>query len=512
MSWLDTVHPKYATAAKHWVFCRQSYEGGAGYFAPNLIRHEKEFEDDFRIRLAKACRYNFTAQSVGIVTGHLLKNTPVRKAEAVSEGVRRFWGRSTQDGDDMDTFARELSNWSSVYGRLYVVIDVPSADGIEPATELERQQRGLEPYAYTVAPDDVLDLAYDSKGALLWVKVLERYREDSDPRTASPTMSDRFRLWERGRWSLWEKGKDTQGKDTEVMVAEGMVPFSDIPVVVVEHKDGDQYMSPGLVDDLVYLDRSIFNLMSELDETISSQTFGQLAIPSDAIADDATNATIIHMGKKAIFTYDAAASHPPFYLSPDSSQGGLVLEAIKERCHQAHDSVNLGDEVGGARSQSSAQSGVSKAYSFAKLESGLAVKAGELEEAELAIARVVDLWNGGTGEIPAGAICYEKRFDVISLQQALTDAMSVEALLGGSSPSAVAEMRKMAVQKVLEGADDATLEIISKEIDIWAAQELKEPHEDEELEHDPTIRPGYYQLAAKEPDGDEAGAMGKTAA
>lgn len=491
-SWLDITHPSYAEAAPHWAFCRQSYEGGPDYFRPNLIKFRLEYDSDFEDRLKKACRYNFTAQSVNLVSGHLLKVAPTRKADQAPEGVKRFWGKATKDGDNIDTFAKELADWSSVYGRLYVVVDVPSDDGQAPATEQERRERGLEPYAYWVAPEDVLDLARDKDGELLWIKIRERFRDDADPKKAAESIEDRYRLWERGKWSLWRKIKDKQGNETAELVAGGEVSFGKVPVIVLEHKDGGDYTSPGLVDDLVYLDRSIFNLMSEMDETISCQTFSQLTIPSDAVGTDAGDDTYIAMGKRRIFTYKAEAKNPPGYISPDASQGGLILQTIDQRCHQAHDSVNLGDEVGGntAQGSSSATSGVTMAYRFAKLESGLATKAGEAEEAEYKMACLADLWTGGDGKLPEGIVSYSRRFDVVALQQALQDALSVEAVLAGSSPTALALLRKQVVAKALDRVDPADLETVNEEIDAFAAIEKMEPltEEDDEGESDDAAR------------------------
>lgn len=481
--WLDIRHPAYAEAAPHWTFCRQSYVGGPAYFRPNLIKFRLEYDEDFEDRLKKACRYNFTAQSVGLVTGHLLKIAPTRKPELASEAVRRFWGKATKDGDNIDTFARDLADWSSVYGRIYVVIDVPSDDGQAPITEHERQSRGLEPYAYWIAPEDVLNLAYDSKGELLWALIRERYRNDAVPQEVSESVEERYRLWERGKWSLWRKGKGDGAESQKAeKIAEGVIPFnSRLPIVVLEHKDGDEYTSPGLVDDLVYIDRSVFNLTSELDETIACQAFSQLMIPSDALPDSPEAAQLIAMGKRRIFTYNADAKTAPGFISPDASQGSLILSTIENRCKQAYDSVNLGDEVGGSSKQSSGNvSGVTMAYRFAKLESGLATKAAEEEEAERSIANIVDLWSGGAGELPESVVTYSRKFDVVSLQQALTDALSVEAVLGGSSPTAVAEQRKQIVAKALERVESDVMETITEEIDAFAAIEKMEPPADEE--------------------------------
>lgn len=497
--WLDVTHPKYADLCAHWCFARLSYDGGPAYHEPNLIRYRLEDAEDFKARVQRAARYNFTRQVVDLINGHLFKVPPTRKTDRAPEAVQRFWAESTRDGDGIDGFAREAAKWASVYGRCYAVVDVPAPEA-EPETEYERQEQGLEPYVYLVPPDDVLDLAHGPDGDLLWIKVRERFRDDASPQTAADGYTERFRLWERGRWSLWEKVKDGQGREAAALIAEGVVPFDEIPVVCIEHEDGDEYASPGLVDDTVYLDRDVFNLCSELTETLNSQTFGQLVMPSDGFPPDLTASQLgayLAMGKKRVFVYDSGASAPPAYIQPDASQGRLILETIQDRISQIYRSVNLAGEVGGREGQSSAASGVNMAYQFAKLEGMLATMAAEMQTAEREILEMVGKWSG-LDELPEDLVVYPREFDVVSLKQALEDALSVEAVLGGSSPTAVAELRKQVIAKALDGVEVEVMKAITDEIDAFAAIEMTEPHEDEELEHDASIQPGYYQLAAQE--------------
>lgn len=486
-TWLDITHPAYAEMAPHWVFCRQSYDGGPGYHKPNLFKFRLEDKEDFEERVKRAARYNFTRQVVDLINGHLFKVQPYVKLDDAPEHIKRFFERCTTDGDTIDNFRREMAKWASVYGRAFVVVDVPSDGGEAPVSEQERRDRGLEPYAYIVPPEDVLDLAWDgsqAKGSLRWIKIRERYRDDSDP-TRPGEPKERFRLWFSGGWSLWEKQKDDKGQEHAVKVGEGTVPFREVPIVLIEHEDGDAYTSPGLVDDTVYLDRDVFNLMSELSETLSQQTFGQLVMPSDGFPPDLKPEQLgqyLAVGKRRVMVYDAEAKHPPMYIQPDASQGGLILDTIERRIEQIYRSANLGSEVGTKTGQSSATSGVTMAYTFAKLEALLSSKAAEQEEAEKAMLRIVDLWCGGKGDLPADLVSFPREFDVTTLQQDLTDALSVEAVLGGASPTAVAELRKQVVSKSLERLEEKQIAVINQEIEAYAAVERMEPHEEEEQE------------------------------
>lgn len=486
-TWLDTVHPAYAEKAPHWAFCRQSYEGGPAYFDANLLKFRLEDRPDFEDRKKRASRYNFSRQVVDIINDHLFKVAPTRNIKSAPDAVKRFWVRATKGkgANGIEVFVREVAKWAKAEGRAYVVIDVPSDGGVTPTTEADRLARGLEPYAYIVHPDDMLDIAYDEDGKILWAKVRERYREDADPKAASDSYEERYRLWERGKWSLWRKKKHEQtGAVEPEMIEDGTFRFTEVPIIIVEHQDGDDYSSPGLIDDVAYIDRDIFNLGSELTETISQQTFGQLIMPSDAFPpnlDQAALQAYLAVGKRRVLVYWAEAKTAPQYISPDASQGGLILSTIDKRIGWLYDAVNLGSEVG--REKTTSASGVSKAYDFATLEGGLVTSATELESAEMEMARFVDLWTGGDGKLPEGLVAYPRSFDVISLNQALTEALSLQVVLEAASPTAMAELRKQIAAKGLDKVDEKIMQQIVDEIDAYAATErLGPPEVDQEDE------------------------------
>ncbi|MNL22847.1 hypothetical protein D3C87_1442090 [compost metagenome] len=234
---------------------------------------------------------------------------------------------------------------------------------------------------------------------------------------------------------------------------------------------------------MAYLDRDIFNLGSELTETISQQTFGQLIMPSDAFPSDMNEEMLgkyLAVGKRRVLVYWAEAKSPPQYISPDASQGGLILSTIDKRIGWLYDAVNLGSEVG--REKTTSASGVSKAYDFATLEGGLVTSATELESAEMEMARFVDLWTGGTGELPEGLVSYSRTFDVVSLNQALTEALSLQVVLEEASPTAMAELRKQLAAKGLDKVDAKTMKQIVDEIDAYAATERLGPPEVEPVD------------------------------
>ena len=76
-------------------------------------------------------------------------------------------------------FIRELSIKSSIYGRVWVIVD-NNNDG-STKTVAEEKNLDLSEYAYIVKPQNVLDISYDDRGVLQWILVMETHRDDDDP-------------------------------------------------------------------------------------------------------------------------------------------------------------------------------------------------------------------------------------------------------------------------------------------------------------------------------------------
>lgn len=416
-SLIEGRHPEYEEKLSHWNFLESTYEGGREWFKENIFRYIKEGDIEHASRLERAYRFNHTKQVVDTIDKYLFKMPITRKADDAPDALKRFWGSATLSGLDIDTFAKRISQATSKYGRVWVVVD--SNVGAVASLADEKKAEG-QIYAYIVRPQDMLDMSYDEMGRLNWVLIREYGRDDEDPMESSRGTIERFRLWTRAEWILFET-KVVRGKNQYFEKGRKEHNLGVVPVIAADHNfTEEQYEAPGLIDDIAYLDRANANYLSNLDAIIQDQSFSQLAMPAQGLlpGEDGHD-KLIDMSTKRVFLFNGDGGSVPFFLSPDPKQAELILSAIGKIINEIYHSVGLSAER--TKDDSGAgidnASGVAKAYDFERVNALLAAKAIALELTEVNIARLVCAWSGRaktTADV-SELVNYPTEFDVRSV-------------------------------------------------------------------------------------------------
>lgn len=482
-------HPSYDELLPHWLFCQEAYLGGPDWFEHNLFRFMKEGEQEFKDRKARAIRINHTRETVDLVQKYLFKSPVQRDEEDASSTLRAFWNKSMRSGQGVDELMRLVSTSNSITGRIALVVDnsFPSFDG-NKISRLEASGISGSIYAYIVMPQDILDYAWsDDDGELLWIKLREFHRDDKDPHESDGSIQERVRLWTRDSWELYElfeiapTGAISANKETEKearMIDSGVHGLGFVPVMLCDHSTTDHpFRAPGLVDDIVYIDRQVNNYMSDLDAIIQDQTFSQLVVPSQALSGDVKTArdSLIAMGTNRIFSYDAGAGSnaKPEYISPDPKQAGVITDTINMLITQIYSTVGLAGE---RTKQDNAigidnSSGVAKAYDFQRVNSLLLAKAKRLETAENWLVRTVLAWAGE--QMPKeNLVTYPTTFDVASLNDELVTAQALQKV---QAPMPIRRMHmKKLTEKLMPQVTDAEWEVLMSSIDDWNDVSLEE--------------------------------------
>jgi hypothetical protein len=408
-------HPEYACNVDHWRFIEQTYEGGREWFADNVFRYIKEGDKEYNDRLARAYRFNHTKEVVDLLNKYLFKQAITRNTEDAPDCVKQFWLKSTRNGLGIQDFARQIASRTSRQGRIGIVIDNTKTDAVQ--TKAEERAAGVMTYAYLVGPEQLLDYSYDGMGALNWALIQETARDDADPMTSSGAVLQRFRLWTKMDWRLFElQGKGKKMK--VVQIGEGNHQLGVVPVILADHVISDElYVAPSMIDDIAYLDRAVGNYLSNLDAIIQDQTFSQLAMPAQGMMPGDDNYTkMMEMGTKRIFLYDGEGGEPK-YISPDPKQAQMILAVIHKIINEIYHTVGLAGER--TKQDNSLgidnSSGVAKAYDFERVNALLAAKADSLQSIENKIAALVALWNGEPLSDDKQFVTYPDDFDTRGL-------------------------------------------------------------------------------------------------
>lgn len=451
MELVSRRHPLYEAMLEHWQFLESTYKGGREWFKKNIFRYYKEGDAEYKERIDRAYRFNHTREVVNLVHKYIFKET-VTRAEDASEEVKRFWECATRDKLDIDDFMRTVDISSSVFGRIWVVVDsTKSSDIVTLADEKNSDSRV---YAYIVTPMQMLDFAYDENGDLSWCLIAETGRDDADPFESTGKTFLRYRLWTKQGWYLFrEFPQKHKGAKVKVgLESAGTHDLNVVPVFPVDcfHSSENKYAATGLIDDVAYLDRSVANYLSNLDAIIQDQTYSQLAIPVQGLlpGDDDLQ-KVLDMGTKRVFTFNGEGGAKPFFMSPDPKQAQIIIDTISKIINEIYHSIGVAGE---RTKQDNAvgidnSSGVAKAFDFQRVNSLLVNKASTLEQAEHRLAAIVERWHGKSGDSQmVDYVSYPESFDIRGLADEFAVAEQMKNL---EAPDAARrEQMAMVLKKV----------------------------------------------------------------
>ena len=454
-------HPDYLENIEHWDFLEDCYEGGRGWFEDNIFKYLKEGDKEFKERVARAYRFNHAREVVELVNKYIFKMPITRNDADAPDCVKAFWKKSTRNTRPIELFSREFSLRSSIYGRVWVVVDSTAKQTAEKKviSKADEKISDFRVYAYIVEPQSVLDFSYDENGELNWILIHESIRDDVDPLNSSGAEQSRYRLWTRTEWLLFSETK-VRNKVIIALADRGEHNLGVVPVVEVDNSFSDDTEVPSLIADIAYLDRAVANYLSNLDAIIQDQTFSQLAMPAQNLSPgEDTYDKMVEIGTKRIFLYDGEGGSAPFFLSPDVKQAELILSAIHKIINEIYHTVGLAGER--TKQDNSMgidnSSGVAKAYDFERVNALLANKADALEVAENRILKLVAMWNGE--ELDTDLVKYPDTFDVRNLSDEFDIAMKLSLI------EAPEELRREQMKAVVEKLFPKIPEELKKKID-----------------------------------------------
>lgn len=512
-TFISRRHPEYDSLLGHWEFMKACYDGGREWFKTNIFHYLKEGQKEYADRVYRAYRFNHTREVVDLVNKYLFKMEIARNVDDASPAIKNFWASASRNHLSIDDFMRQISVLSSIYGRIWIVVD--NNKTAETTTKQQEKEQNIRTYAYAVTPQNALDMSYDEEGELNWILIHEQGRDDDDPITSTGEFVDRFRLWDKSSWTLYtlkRNGKKSDklasasqlvkslvnaspDDDLSGTTKESNAPTRNLSEAEIKNLDGfdieidgphthglgsvpvfnadnvishELYASTAMIDDVAYLDRAVANYLSNLDAIIQDQTFSQLVMPAQGLVPGADGYDkILEMGTSRIFTYDAEHGGKPEFISPDPKQADLLLKVINKIVNEIYHTVGLAGE---RTKEDNAlgidnSSGVAKAYDFERVNSLLAAKADSLELIEHKLVNCVKRWNGEAEEDEfARLVEYPDNFDVRGLYDEFEIAVNLTKV---SAPNTVR-------RKQMESLIDKLFPKLGKDLKKVMLDELKE--------------------------------------
>ena len=182
VDYIVEAHDAYKHYLNRWQFLGDSYTGGYEYFLGRYLEpYHFESRDDYEKRLRKIGLDNHVKSIVGIYNSFLFRKDVKRDLGNLENapGINAFMKDADLDGRSFDSFIREMSALSMVYGNVWVIIDKPS---IQVGTRAEELEQDIRPYVSMFTPDNVLDWEYTRQAnglySLSYLKVKEEIVEN----------------------------------------------------------------------------------------------------------------------------------------------------------------------------------------------------------------------------------------------------------------------------------------------------------------------------------------------
>ena len=378
---LNHKHTQYKSQSARWHFMYSSFLGGDTYRNGEYLRkywgEDMAPFDAYGARLDVTPLDNHVKTTVDIYRSYLWRSAPNRTFGSLADNpfVENFVKDADYDGQDIDSFLKTALDWAMVLGHVWVGMDRPSIVGTNAADEIAQ---GIYSYATMYTPQMVTDWKYErtnAKKELTYLKLIEATYDDGEQKT------QHIKCWYPDRVEtyivVWDNNAQEYSEVIEADVipnALGKVPF----FALMPHKSPVTGMGESILNDVADVQRSIYNKLSELEQTIRLSGHPTLVKTAETTVTGGA-------GGMVILPEDLDPGLYPQLLQPSGS-----VESIIAAIQHDIDAINGMTHLGAIRAvKGSVMSGDAISKERELLNSKLSDLADIAEEAEI---KMWDLW------------------------------------------------------------------------------------------------------------------------
>jgi hypothetical protein len=329
-----------------------------------------------------------------------------------------------------------MAEQAQVFGHCFVLCDKPAIpEGRQVVTLRDQMDVGLFPYYTLLRPSNIINWSLDAFGLPYWVLIKDEAEANIDPFNFDANVKNqcKYRLWTRKEWVVY----DNEYKE----IARGLHTAGEVPITCVfdkKSKKAKNFLGISQLADIAFISRDIYNSCSELREILRNQTFAFLAVQGSA--DEYKDLTI---GTSKGLLYPEGRNAPE-YVSPPPANAEVMFSHIDRQVHKIFQLAKLegGSSSGQEQQTADPKSGTSKAWDFNETNSTLAMKAGNLEDAETRMWKQFARQDGGEFE---GFVNYPTEFSMKDLKSDLDEAEQLIRISIGQEFNK--EIKKAIIQK-----------------------------------------------------------------
>jgi hypothetical protein len=403
---LNSTHWLYTRNRDRWQFLYESYVGGEEYRrSGHLTKYQLESPAEYNARLLNTPLDNHCQSVIGTYISFLFREHPEREFETWKgqADVEDFLNDANMEGQSFDSFMKQTSIWSSVFGMAWVIMTKPNLGAVSLGQELDM---GVRPYINLLTPLVVSDWKWERQPGGRYELSYFKYVEEVVDKTTV------IREWTKESIKTWVM--DDTKKEAYVVVEEVNM-LGKIPAILVYNQRGiSKDIGVSDISDISDLQRQIYNLTSENEQAIRMDGHPSLVVPPTAQLGSGAGA-IIQLQEGS----DPGLN--PYYLE----HGGTGVASIHSSIDKLVEAIDRISFTGGVRATATrVMSGISLETEFQLLNAKLAEKADNMELAEEQIWKMFGMYQGRewTGEIE-----YPSSFNIRDTQREFSQLASAKS-------------------------------------------------------------------------------------
>jgi hypothetical protein len=380
----------YSRNQLRWKFLLDSFTGGQAYReGAYLQRYALESDTQYAARLLNCPLDNQCRSLISLYTSFLFRTEPEREFGSLENNftIKEICEDADLDGRNMNAFMKDVAQWASVFGHMWICVAKPNVGAVTLADE---QAMGARPYLSLYNPLAVTDWrwARQPNGGyeLEYIKYVEEVN-------GTETVVKEWTYDTITTYNL-----DTQQERVIDMKTEtnglGFLPF----VCTYAERSPVRGLGNSLIDDIADQQRMIYNELAEVYDSIRLDTHPSLVATAGTNAQGAAAGQVITMEENL----DPALK--PYVLNFEGGQIDKIYSSIDNR----KEMINSMGNVGAVRATETREmSGIAIETEFQLLNARLSSIADNLELAEEQVWQIIYTYMGATWD---GEINYPDNF------------------------------------------------------------------------------------------------------
>ncbi|MEY2653634.1 MAG: hypothetical protein RLZZ524_662 [Pseudomonadota bacterium] len=406
-----------------------------------LVRYPRESTQKYGRRNELAFYASPLARVCSRFVGYLSARPPAREPghELYESMIEDIDGK----GNAIDVFFSAFEMEAKARGTMLLLVDMPPA---VPQTLGAQVAQRAAPYWTVIRPELLTDYQVGDDGRFDFAEFSGNWTAADGKRVPCTWHFDR---------SSWE-ARDKE----DVVLASGDHPLGECPLLIFT--ESSEFPCFGTFSAVADLSRRLFNLDSELDEILRSQTFSLLTMQVPDESTDAAKLKAAQVAGETIGTSNLMvhSGSTPAFIAPPDGPARVYMERIKDIRAQI-------DEIGLVISQpNQVESGVAMQMRFQALNGQLAYFASRMEDLE---RRAWDLSRRWLGMTSAPTVQWLRDFNLADVENELKVLADMQAT---NMPSEVlVEQQHRIVSVQFAGLDQEKQGELSEAID----EQLLEP-------------------------------------